>query len=134
VARGQHAADRRLALAGGTLERLSPLGDPGAFGAQPPALGLERGERAIGIGDGALGLAQRIARLALAAFLALEVRLQLLDAPAQGIEVRLPRRLGLGAERRTARRRREEDADQALAFPCAATAAMRCAISSASPR
>jgi hypothetical protein len=133
VARGQHAADRRLALAGGALERLAPLRDARALRPQPAALGLGLRQRAVGLRDGALRVAQRVARLAFAAFLFLQRLLQRLDPLAQGIEVRLARRLGLGAERRTARRR-EEDADQALAFPCAATAAMRRAISSASPR
>jgi hypothetical protein len=133
LARGQHAADRRLASGSLALKREAATRDARALGAQPPALGLERGERAIGLGDGALGAAQRVARLAPAALFFLQVPLQRVDAAAQGIEVRLPRRLGLGAERRAARRR-EEEADQALAFPCAATAAMRLAISSASPR
>jgi len=56
-----------------------------------PALGHDAGQRAVGLRDGALGVAQRIARFAFRAFLALEVLLQRLDARAQRLQVFPPR-------------------------------------------
>jgi hypothetical protein len=128
----QHAADRRLALGRQLLEGAAPLRVARALGAQVPALGLDAGQRAVGLRDGALGVAQGVARFAPGALLALELLLQRLDAPAQRLQV-FPPRLRLNGERRAAEDQKKR-ADQAFALPWAATAAMRRAISSASPR
>jgi hypothetical protein len=128
----QHAADRRLALGCQPLEGAAPVGNARRLGAHLPGFGLDAGQRAVGLRDGALGVAQGVARLAPGAFLALELLLQRLDARAQRLQVFAPR-LRLNGERRAAEDEKKR-ADQAFAFPWAATAAMRRAISSASPR
>src|SRR2546422_6846737 len=66
----------RVALGERALERAASLRELRRLGAQALALRLERGERAVGVGDRALGIAQRIARLALFAFPALQFLLQ----------------------------------------------------------
>jgi hypothetical protein len=132
LARGEQAADRRFLRGEGAFQRGAPACDPRRLVANLARLRLDSGERAGGLRDGALGVAQRVARFAARAFLAIEVALQLPDALAQRFEVGLPR-LPLRAGRREAQREQDE-ADQALAFPCAATAAMRFSISAWSPR
>jgi hypothetical protein len=107
-------------------------GQVGGFDAQLPVLGLQRGERAIGIRYGALGVAQGIARFAAGCLLRLQLGLQRLDAAAQRLQVALVRRR-LCRERGAGESERNE-ARQTLALPCAETAAMRRASSSASPR
>jgi len=134
VARDEHALDRGLALRDQPLEGAPALGDARRLRAQPAPLGERARERAIGLGDRALGLAQGIARLAALGFLVLELALQRLDAAAQGLQLLL---LGGGLRRR---RRggegepEEERADQTFAFPWAETAAMRRSTSAGSPR
>jgi hypothetical protein len=132
LARGEQAADRRFLPGERAFQRGAPACDPRRLVADLARLRLDSGERAVGLRNGALGVAQRVARFAARAFLALEVVLELLDARAQRFEVGLPR-LPLRAGRREAKREQDE-ADQALAFPCAATAAMRFSISAWSPR
>jgi len=86
LARGEQAADRRFLPGERALQRGASRRDPRRLLADLARLGLDPGERAVGLRDGALGVAQRIARLAARAFLALEVFLQLLDAGAQRLE------------------------------------------------
>ena len=114
------------------LQRGAPLRNVGRFGAQPAAFGLQQGERAGSLGDRPLRAAQRIARFLARFLLALELAIQRLDAPAQRLQLFLPacrlcRASGDG-------KRQEKGAGQACTFPCADTAAMRLATSSASPR
>src|SRR5436309_3393461 len=112
--------------------RASSLRELRRLGAQALALRLERGERAVGVGDRALGIAQRIARLALFAFPALQFLLQRIDAGTKRLQIFLPRR---ALRRERGKREREKvRPPQALTLPCADTAAMRFATSSASPR
>jgi hypothetical protein len=54
VARGEDALERRSTGGERALQRALPLGDAGGLGAQRPALGRERRERAVGLRDGAL--------------------------------------------------------------------------------
>jgi hypothetical protein len=61
-------------------------------GAQLAAFGLERGERAVGLRDRPLGVAQRVARLAAGALLAVELLVKRAQAAAQQLELFLPRR------------------------------------------
>ena len=102
------------------------------LGAQVLALRLERGERAVGVRDRALGIAQRIARLALFAFLPLQFLLQRIDAGTKCLQIFLPWRALRGE--RGKREREKNGLPQALTLPCAETAAMRFATSSGSPR
>ncbi|TMI00338.1 MAG: hypothetical protein E6H43_11855 [Betaproteobacteria bacterium] len=132
VTGGEHALDAGLALGERALERAASLRDLRRLGAQALALRLERGERAVGVGDRALGIAQRIARLALFAFPALQFLLQRIDAGTQRLQIFLPRRALRGE--RGKREREKQRPPQALTLPCADTAAMRFATSSASPR
>ena len=117
-----------------------------SFFPEPALLGLQRSERPIGFGDGFLGRAQSVARLATLGFLFLELSAEPFDAVAQRLQVGFLRRL------RPARRQGEQAgqryctkprfaagmkrrvAPQARAFPCVATEAVRRATSSASPR
>jgi hypothetical protein len=96
------------------------------------ALGFQVAQRAIGIRDRALGVAQRVARLSPVGFLLAQARLERLDARAQRVQVLLAAGLRRGARGEGATE--EERADQGLALPCAETAAARCATSAASPR
>jgi hypothetical protein len=132
MARGEHPSDRSLPRRSLALHRRAPLRELRALGAQAAALDRGLREGAVCLRDGALRFAQRVARLAAAAFLAIQRLLQRFDPNAQRLEIGLPR-LPWRAERREAQRG-EEKADQALAFPCAATEAMRFSISAASPR
>src|SRR5213080_4189364 len=132
VTGGEHALDAGLALGERALERAASLRDLRRLGTQALALRLERGERAVGVGDRALGIAQRIARLALFAFPALQFLLQRIDAGTQRLQIFLPRRALRGE--RGKREREKQRPPQALTLPCADTAAMRFATSSASPR
>jgi hypothetical protein len=60
-------------------------------------LGAELDELAISRGDGALGALQGVARLALRRFVLLELLAELLDAPAQRLQLLV---LGAGRRRR----------------------------------
>jgi hypothetical protein len=73
MARREQALDRRLALAERALERVAALGYARRLGAQPPCLDPQRRKGAVGVGDGALRVAQRIARLAPRGFLVLQL-------------------------------------------------------------
>jgi hypothetical protein len=132
MARDEHALDGRLPLGDGALERLSPVGDVRRLRAQAAAVGRRARQPAVGFRDRALGVAQRVARLALRRFAAPDLLVQPVDAPAQCLELVFLRR-SPGRERG----QRERDAGgaaQAFTFPCAATEAVRLATSSASPR
>src|SRR3954468_19827629 len=132
LARDQQALDRCLPLGSRALEVLPLLGDRRAVGAQLPALRLQPGQGSIGLRDGALGFAQGVARLLPLRLLRIELTLQRIDASPQRLHFLLARR-ALRAPGRAGEHERE-GADQTLALPCAETAAMRFAISSASPR
>jgi hypothetical protein len=132
LARGQHATDCRLALGERALQRLAALGKGGGLGAHLPALRLERGERAIRLRDGALRVAQRVARLLARLFLLLQLPRQRPDALAQGGKVFFFRGVGCGYRREG--EQEDQNPIQALAFPWADTAAMRFSISAGSPR
>jgi hypothetical protein len=73
MTRREQALDRRLALAERALEGAAALGDSPRLGAQPPFLDAQRREAAVGVGDGALRVAQCVARLAPRGFLALQL-------------------------------------------------------------
>jgi hypothetical protein len=143
--RGAHEIGRagRLACHEQPLERPAALGeqplelaaaprDARRLGARARAVGGEPRQAAVRFRDRALGIAQRVARLAARGFLRFELALQRLDAAAQLLQLgfaRRPDRRGRGeGERQSA------EADQTLALPCADTAAVRRATSSASPR
>jgi hypothetical protein len=111
---------------------LTFLSDAGGVGAQRARFAGEPGERAVRVGDGALGVAQRVARLALRRFAAPDFLVQLVDAPAQRLELFFLRRSP--GRKRDQRERDAGGAAQAFAFPCAATEALRLATSSGSPR
>jgi hypothetical protein len=91
MARGKHSADGGFPASRLPLHGHAPLGELGALGAQAAALerGLREGE--VCLRDGALRFAQRVPRLAPAAFLALQVLLQRFDARVQRVEIGLPR-------------------------------------------
>jgi hypothetical protein len=130
--REQHALDRRLAPRHLGGERATLLGDSGGFSAHAARLGGERRQRSIGGRDGALRIAQRVAGFALRKLLLADFLVQLLNAPAQRLEVFF---LSCGFRREDGERRcQREKAFQTFAFPCAATEATRRATSPGSPR
>jgi hypothetical protein len=133
VARGEEAPERRLALLELRAERAPAHGEALELGLRGAALGLEQPQLAVGLRDRALGVAQRVARLAAAGFLLAQVVAQRVDAAAQRRQVLLApalrRQRGRGREQGG-----EEGALQAFAFPWAETAATRRSISAASPR
>jgi hypothetical protein len=127
---GEHALES-LALRGETALRLAPaLADAARRRAQRALLGLQGGEAAVRLRDGALRVAQRVARLAPCAFLLLQLLRDGVDARAQPRQLLLPRLRLRAADQEE----EEERTNQALALPCAATAAMRFSISAGSPR
>jgi hypothetical protein len=132
LARGEHAADRRPALGKGALQRLTALGNRGGLGARLADFRLQRGERAVGLRNGALGLAQRVARFLAGIFLLLELLRQGPDARTKRGEVFFFRGMGCGCRREG--EGEDQEPIQALAFPWADTAAMRFWISVGSPR
>src|SRR5204863_2288101 len=87
LAREEQPLHRALAAGDHALEPLAPLAEPRGLDAQLPAFGLQYRERAVGVRDGALGVAQRVARLAALAFLRLEVVAEPFDARAQLLEI-----------------------------------------------
>jgi hypothetical protein len=132
VARGEHPSKRGLLAREARLEGLLPARQPRQLRLRRAALGLQVAQRAVGVRDRALGVAQRVARLAPIGFLLVEPGLERLDARAQRLQVLLAAGLRSGA---CGEGDAEEDCpDQGLALPCAETAATRRATSSASPR
>jgi len=136
VRRGERLAcqeqplDGRLPVGERSLEPLALLGDARSLGAQLPSFAVQLGKGAIGLRNGALRLAQGIARFALLVFLGLQLFLERFDPLAQALQIARRR---LRGEYRGGDDERSR-ADQALALPCAETAAMRLATSLASPR
>jgi hypothetical protein len=132
VARGEQPPERVLLARQARFQRTARARQPLEPGLRGAALGLQRAQRAVGFRDRALGIAQRVARLAPVGFLLAEPRAQRLDACAQRRQVLLAARV------RGQRRGEDEDGDeralQARAFPWAETAATRRAMSAASPR
>jgi hypothetical protein len=132
VAREHHPLDRALALLEGALELAAPGAQPPGFLVEGARLGLQRGEGAVGLRDGPLGAAQRVARFLLVLFLLLQLRGERVDAAAQRPQVFFSSRGKCGK-----RKDKQQESDrllQVFAFPWLATEATRFAISSASPR
>jgi hypothetical protein len=130
-ARAEQALDRAPACRKRSFQRLALLADARGLPARGLALGLERRERAVRLRNGALGFAQRIARFLARCFLFLEPCGERFDAAPQRGEV-LVASGSLRDER--GEEKKEEKKPQAFALPCPATAAMRRATSSGSPR
>jgi hypothetical protein len=130
--RGEHALDRRLAFRILNLQCLTLLGYTGGRGAHRARFGGEPRERAVRVGDRALGVAQRVARLALRRLAAPDFLVQLVDTPAQRLELVFLRRSP--GRNRGQRERDTRGAAQTFILPCAATEAVRRATSSGSPR
>jgi hypothetical protein len=97
LARGEHALDRRLAGRELAFEHAAALVKARQLGAQGALLGAERGEPAVRFRNRALGLPQRVARLAPRAFLVVKIAAELVDAAAQRAEIFFPVR-GKGIE------------------------------------
>jgi hypothetical protein len=132
VTRGEQPAERALLARQARLERAALAREARQRRLRGTALGLQRAQRAVGFRDRALGIAQRVARLAPVGLLLAEPRAQRLDARAQRRQVLLAVRVR--GQRRGEDQDREQRALQARAFPWADTAATRRAISAASPR
>ncbi len=132
LARQQHALYRGLALGERALEELAPLRKLRDLHLELSAFQLQRGQRAIGVRDRALRVAQRIARFAALGFLPVELARERFDAAAQRAQCLLARRRLRGEGR--GGQREQERARQTFALPCAETAATRRATSAASPR
>jgi hypothetical protein len=132
LARDQHAPDRFLALGEEPRQCALTLAEAHRLGAQCAAFGFEGGERAVRFRDRTLRGAQRVARLAPGFLLFLQLLVELFDPAAKRLQVRF---LGRGKRiEREKSEREEREFLQAFAFPWLATAAVRLAISSASPR
>jgi hypothetical protein len=132
VARGEHPAERGLLALEARLERPLPAREARELRLRRAALGFKVAQRAVGVRDRALRVAQSVARLAPVGFLFAESGLERLDARAQRPQVFLA-----AGERGRARGEgdaEDERPDQGLAFSCTETAATRRATSSASPR
>jgi hypothetical protein len=69
------------------LQRITSFPDPAGLGAHLARFRRGARQRAVGVRDRALGVAQRIARFALRELAATDFFRQLLDAPAQRLEV-----------------------------------------------
>jgi hypothetical protein len=115
LARRQHASDGRAPLGKRALEDASALRDERGFRPHGTVFRFEGGERAVQVGDGALRVAQRVARLPARLLGALELARQRVDAPAQGLEVFFLRRCPCGE--RAEAGKKDEEAPQAFAFP-----------------
>jgi hypothetical protein len=100
------------------------LGDALRRGAQRALFGGEPREAAVGLRDGALRVAQRVARLAPRTFFRFQFFRERVDARAQLRQLLLPR-----LRLRDADQQKKNGKNQTLALPCAATAAMRFSIS-----
>jgi len=132
LARREQALDRALAPGDRPLQAATLGCDVRGLRAQAASFGSQCGEGAVDVRDGPLRIAQRVARLPARRFAGLELPAQGTDPGAQLVQLVLPRRRLRGACREA--QREDEDPRQTLAFPCAETAAMRFATSSASPR
>jgi len=129
-ARDEHALERGALRRESALRLAPPLADARRGSAQRALLGLQRREPPVGLRDRSLRVAQRVARLAPRAFLFLQLLGQRVNARAQPRQLLFPR-LRLRAAHQN---EEQEKTNQALALPCAATAAMRFSISAWSPR
>jgi hypothetical protein len=131
-ARSEQLAERFLLRFEQALLRAPAQLELADRGARLARLGVERPQRAVGVGDCDFGSAQRVARFAPAGFPAFELAAQRLDARAQGRQIFFPRSTlrGIGCQEDCS----DDETVQTLAFPCAETAAIRFATSSASPR
>jgi hypothetical protein len=109
-----------------------PRAEPRELRLRRPALAFEPAQPAVGIRYRALGVAQRVARLAPVRLLLAQAGLERFDARAQRLQVLLASGLRAGA--RAERKGDEERPDQGFTLPWAETAATRRAISAASPR
>jgi hypothetical protein len=128
-ARGEHALERG-ALCDEPLLLLAPaLGDALRRRLQRALFGGKPRQASIGLRDGALRVAQRVARLAARAFLRFQLLREGVDARAQLRQLLLSR-----LRLRDADQQEKSGKDQTFALPCASTAAMRFSISAASPR
>jgi hypothetical protein len=90
MARGEHALDRRLPLGDGALEHAAALRDMLRLRAQPAPFGRRARELAVRVGDGALGVAQGVARFLARAFLLVELAVERLDPLPQVLELLFP--------------------------------------------
>ena len=131
-ARGEQARECILLRFQRAFLEAAPRAELADGGAGLARGGLLRPQLAIGGGNRHLRAAQRVARLAPVGFAALEVGLERIDARAQRGQVLFPCRSlrRQGSDQNCT----QEDPVQALVFPCAATAAIRLAISAWSPR
>ncbi len=131
----QHALDGALALGQRRLERAAALGEARRLGRQAALFRCKAGERAIGLRNGPLRGAQRVPGFLAGFLLLLQLLRQGVDARAQRLEVFFLAG-GKAIERSKSQDKKRELPQllQALAFPWLATAAVRLAISSASPR
>jgi hypothetical protein len=114
------------------LQGSTSFGDPTGLGAHLARFAAEARERAVRVRDRALGIAQRIARLAGGGLLPFQLASDGVDAPAQRFEILFL--TGAPGRDRSPGEKQENETLQTFAFPCAATEAARRAISSASPR
>ena len=132
MARGEQPPERGLLAREALAERAAERAEARELGLRRAALGFEPAQRAVGFRNRALGVAQRVARLAPVGFLLAEPGAQGLDARAQRRQVLLAARVRRAD--RGEREQGEERAPQALAFAWAETAATRRSMSAASPR
>jgi hypothetical protein len=132
MAREQHALHGLLPLGERALEAPALIGDGRGFRADLQGLGFELPQGAVRLRNGALRIAQRVARLPAGLLLALEIAAQRLDAASQRLQIFLLRGRDDGAGPQA--ERKKKDPPQALTLPWAETAAMRFATSSALPR
>jgi hypothetical protein len=132
-ARREKPPERCLACRELLFQAVAPRGERRGFRAQPAALGRDCGERPGRLRNRGLGLAQRVTRLAALGFAAVQLGAQRLNLRAQRLKVFCARRRR--CDRQRGERGYDEEAElQPRTLPCADTAAMRRAISSASPR
>ncbi|MEX2240239.1 MAG: hypothetical protein WD775_06045 [Burkholderiales bacterium] len=131
MAHGEQPSERGLLAREALAERAAEPREARELDLRRAAFGLELAQRAVGFRNGALGVAQRVARLAPVGLFLAEPRAQRLEARAQRRQVLLAARVRrAGGDRE----QDEERAPQALAFPWAETAATRRSMSAASPR
>jgi hypothetical protein len=134
VARGEQAPERGLLAREALAERAAERREARKLGLRRALLGLESAQRAGGLRNGALGVAQRVACFAPVGFLVAEPGLERLDPRAQRRQVLIASRVRPAERTGGDRKPDEERAPQARALPCAETAATRRSISAASPR
>jgi hypothetical protein len=132
VAGEEHALDRGALRGEPALEFGAPCGDARRFGRDLLAFGLQRGKRAVRLGDGALGSPQRVARFLAGFLLVAQLPVERFDARPQGFQV-----IVLARSESIDRNYGDQESAsfcQAFAFPWLATAAMRFSTSAGSPR